>query len=283
MNSIFIEKIVSVIISVVTVVATVSIGIMQIKQNKKIDEREKNRQKQWIDAEAKKFILKYSSPNYNMEIYLLPLCVIRYKYNPLYPYHREIYREFCSLTDDIRNSILLQQNIDITLSKCDNFYDKMLNFLLLDIEESYPCNRDLYYDGGKYFESALLNHGAEQIPYIECPSDKYYIEALDCIPNNKNKSTMEYKNHIANLLANEKNLKPISRLMNEANMMSNSFANNEILISYLNCYVAKYVSCYSHSQDIYKYENLGCVENFQGTLYMEDLFLNALFHIFIFH
>lgn len=51
---------------------------------------------------------------------------------------------------------------------------------------------------------------------------------------------------------------------------------NEILISYLSCIIAKYVSYYSHSYDDYKYENVGCTEDFQGTKYMGDLFLDSI-------
>ena len=119
--------IVSAFVAIVTLIATVIIGIMQIKQNQKmdkqsqkIDERDEQRRNDMIYADATKFILKYSSPEHDAEIYLLPLCVMAYKYNPIYPYRREIYREFCSLTEETQNCILRRQNIDIKSSKCDN-------------------------------------------------------------------------------------------------------------------------------------------------------------------
>lgn len=57
---------------------------------------------------------------------------------------------------------------------------------------------------------------------------------------------------------------------------------NEILISYLSCIIAKYVSYYSHSYDDCKYENVGCTKDFQGIKYIEDLFLDALLNIYIY-
>ena len=116
-------------VAIVTLIATVIIGIMQIKQNQKMDEpnqkidkRDEQRRNDMIDSDATKFILKYSSPEHDAEIYLLPLCIMAYKYNPIYPYRREMYREFCSLTEETQNCILKRQSIDIKSSKCDHFY-----------------------------------------------------------------------------------------------------------------------------------------------------------------
>lgn len=173
--------IVSAFVAIVTLIATVIIGIMQIKQNRKmdeqsqkIDERDEQRRNDRIYSDATKFILKYSSPGHDAEIYLLPLCVMAYKYNPIYPYRREMYREFCSLTEETQNCILKRQNIDIKSSnKCDNFYVDMLDVLKSDIDKNYPNDRDLYYENGKYFERALLHHGNEEEINIKCDADKY--------------------------------------------------------------------------------------------------------------
>lgn len=80
----------SLIVAAVTFFATIVIGKKQIKQNskmddlsRKIDERDEKRRNDMIYAEATKFILKYSFPSQDAEIYLLPLCVMAYKYNPI--------------------------------------------------------------------------------------------------------------------------------------------------------------------------------------------------------
>lgn len=94
----------SAFVAIVTLIATVVIGKIQIKQNCKMDKQnrriDEQRRNATIYADATKFILKYSSPKYDTEIYLLPLCVIAYKYDSIYPYRREMYREFCSLTEE---------------------------------------------------------------------------------------------------------------------------------------------------------------------------------------
>lgn len=279
---------VSVFVAIVTLVATVIFGRMQIKQNckmdelnQKIDERDERRHNDMIYADATKFILKYSSSEHNEEIYLLPLCVIAYKYNPMYPYWREMYREFCSLTEEMQNCILERQKIDLKSSKCDNFYADMLDVLKSDIEKNYPNDRDLYYENGKYFERALLHHGNKEIINIKCKADKYYTNSLNMMPNHLDKNTMDYELHITNLLAYEKNDKPIERLMNENTSIGVPVNDDEILISYLSCIIAKYASCYSHSCDYCKYEHIGCTEDFQGTKYMGDLFLDALLNIYV--
>ena len=278
---------VSVFVAIVTLVATVIIGEMQIKQNckmdelnQKIDERDERRHNDMIYAKATKFILKYSSPENNEEIYLLPLCAIAYKYNPMYPYWREMYREFCSLTEEVQNCILKRQKIDIKSSKYDDFYADMLDVLKSDIEKNYPNDRDLYYENGKYFERALLFHGNKEVINIECKADKY-TNSLNMMPNHLDKNTMDYEDHITNLLAYEKNDKPIERLMNEDTSIGVPVKDDEILISYLSCIIAKYALCYSNSCGDCKYEHIGCTDGFQGTKYMEDLFLDALLNIYV--
>lgn len=274
--------IVSGLVAIVTLIATVTIGIMQIKQNRKMDERDEQRRNDIIYADATQFILKYSSPEHDAEIYLLPLCAMAYKYNPIYPYRRGMYREFCSLTEETQNCILKRQSIDIKSSKCDNFYVDMLDGLKFDVDKNYPNDCDLYYENGKYFERALLHHGNKEAINIKCNADKYYTDSLNMVPNPLNKNIMGYESHITNLLAYEKDNEPIKRLMYEDTSIGVPVSDDEILISYLSCIIAKYVSCYSHSYDDCKYENVGCTEDFQGTKYMEDLFLDALLNIYMY-
>ncbi len=264
-----ITAIASVFVAVVTLIVTIVMGIRQSKQNKRIDERDEHRRTDLIYADATKFILKYSSASCESEIYLLPLCIMAYMYNPLYPYRREMYREFCSLTEEVQNCILTRCNIDVQSAKTDKFYDCMLDCLKSDIKSSYPDDNDLYYEGGKYFERALLNHGNKDVPNIKFSA------------NDNGIFTTDYKSHITDLLAYEKDSQPIKRLMYESTSMGMPVEADEILISYLSCVVAEYVPDYSHGEEEGKYENIGYVDDFQGKLYMEDLFLKALYSIYV--
>lgn len=294
MNSEYISLVVAIIsafVAIVTLVVTVIIGIMQIKQSKRIDEqnqridrRDEQRREDVVYSDATKFILKYSSSSHAAEIYLLPLCVIAYKYNPIYPYRRKMYREFCSLTEEVQNCILKRQNIDIISAKDDCFLKNMLAALKADISKNYPNDQDWYYDNGKYFNGALLYHGRQKIITVKCYPDKYYTKSLKMMPNNLDKDKMDYENHIINLLVHEKNESPIDKLMYEDTSFGTpASSNDDILISYLECIIAKYVPYYSHLRENCKFENIGYSDDFQGTKYMEDLFLDALFNIYICH
>lgn len=273
--------IISLVVAIIALVSTIVIAIAQYKQSKKIDERDEKRRKELIYLDATRFILKYSASNHESDIYLLPLCIIAYKYNSIYPYNREIYREFCSLTEETQNHILERCKIDIPCFRADSFYEDMLKKLKNTIKVNYPNDRDLYYDGGKYFERALLHHGNVKVPEITCSADQYHKDSLKMVPTCQNEDSMDYKFHILNLLAYEKDKAPIAHLMHENTSMGVPTESDEILISYLSCIIAKYTSIYSYNKQ--KFENIGYVDDYQGSLYMEDLFLDALFNIYVFN
>lgn len=272
--------IISLVVAIIALIATIVIAIAQYKQSKKIDARDEKRRKDTIYSDATKFILKYSASNHESDIYLLPLCIIAYKYNPIYPYNREIYREFCSLTEETQNHILERCKIDIPCFRVNSFYEDMLKKLKNTIKINYPYDRDLYYDAGKYFERALYNNGNKIVPEIKCEIDQIRKNSIDNIPFFQKEDMMEYKSHILNLLTYEKDKKSIERLMTEETSLGVPINGDEILISYLSCIIAKYVPIHSYNET--KFENIGYVDDYQGNLYMEDLFLDALFNIYIY-
>lgn len=87
---------------------------------------------------------------------------------------------------------------------------------------------------------------------------------------------MNFKEHITNELAYYPNEKPLQALFYEQTDKGSAADSLEIIVSYLCCIVAKYVSIYSH-KDTAKKEDIGYPEDFQGKKYMEDLFLDALY------
>lgn len=265
-------QIISLITAIISMLATIIIGILQVIQNKKIDKRDEQRRKDLIYSEATKFITKYSL-DYKYDIQLLPLCVMAYKYNPIYPYHRQIYSEFCSLVEEVQNCILERCNIDISSSKTDKFYDKIVKLLESTIKTNYPNDDgNLFHNNGKYFKYSLSKYGNEEIPDISCNADKWFVKI-----NVSSDNTMDYKEHITNLLAYEKEHKPIERLMNEYTSMGVPTTGAGILLSYLACIVAKYAFFYSHDD---LQNEIGCIEDYPYEVYMEDLFLDALLNIY---
>ncbi len=83
--------------------------------------------------------------------------------------------------------------------------------LLEDIKIYCPEDRDIFYDGGKYLERALLDHGPEPVTDIRCAVDKWednvnkLCERLGGTPS----PDMSYGKHILNLLFEANTQQPI--------------------------------------------------------------------------
>ena len=278
---------VAILSAIISITVAIIIAIIQYRQSQLMqclterqDARDEKRRSEYVYSEVTKFILKYSSAGRLSEIYFLPLCVIAYKYNPIYPYRREMYREFCSLTEEIQNEILKREHINIRSKKEKTFYQNLLKLLINMIELMYPEDKNIFYDDGKYFERALLNSGQREIPEITCKADKYYSE-LECIFKSIKKELpkqMNYADHITNLLSHEKNEKPIETLFCEETNLGFPDSDDEILISYLCCKIAEYVPTISRfKKQSESYDS----EYYEGKWYMEDLFLIALYNIYV--
>ncbi len=275
---------------IITLVVTLGIGACQIYQGYRMakfeerqDKRDEKRRDDEIYAEATRFIQKYTVGCHKAEIYLLPLCIVAYKYNPIFPYSREIYREFCGLSEDVQNFILTRFNIDIPCNKSSHYFSDCLDELRNAIKEYCPGDKDIFYDNGKYLKRALFNYGEKEITDIQCAIDEIEQEQLDhSIVTNSilaSNNSMEYETHITNLLAFSADTKPISRLVEEPTSLGTPI-DNEFLMCYLCCVVAKYIPCYlNKNQKNYKYT--GNVTDYTGTMYMEDEFLLALHSITI--
>lgn len=288
----YVATVVGLVISGISLLVAVIIGGCQIKQNnrmaafeKRQDERDEKRHNEEIYAETTRFIQKYSVGGNEAEIRLLPLCIAAYQYNPVYPYRREIYREFCGLPEDVQHSILTRNNIDIPCNKSNHYFGECLDKLQKEIEEHCPNDRSLFYDGGKYLERALLHHGEKEIPNVRCAIDTEQRKLLNSPIGKMSKSLshedMDYETHITNLLAYEADKQPILRLAKEPTSLGIPVDSDEILICHLCCIIAEYVPCYlNKNQEIY--ENTGCVCDYNGIRYMEDAFLTALHSISIY-
>lgn len=275
-----ISEIVSLVCAVLSLCAAILIGVWQIRQNSRINKIEKTRYDNVLYSEATKFILKYSSPDHDSQIFLLPLCVIAYKYNPIYPYSREMYREFCTLQEELQSLILERCELRLKTGRCKAFFDTQIELLESVIKKNYPDDINIFYDRAKYFERALTTYGAQEEPHIECTVDKYQqiLYEGNAWPLQK-PQRMEYHEHITNLLLYEKTEQPISKLFEEPTSMGCPNKDDELLTSYLCCIIAKYATYYLYRN---KEEaiDINCMRNFSDTYTMEDLFLEALLCIY---
>lgn len=241
----------------------------------KQDNRDEQRRNEQIYADATKFIQKYNKNGHKSEIYLIPLCVAAYKYDPIYPYRREIYREFCSLTEDVQNEILRRLDIDIVSYKYNNYFSGILNCIIKTTETYY--NNDAkgryFYESGKYLKRALTNHGNEKVPdNLKCDLDeeaKEFLSSPFAIGSKYDDGKMRFQEHLTNLLAYHKNEKPLSSLLGYFQQ------SDELIASYICCLIAKYSAIYNHIETDNE-ENLGYDCDYNGDRFMEDLFLDTL-------
>lgn len=274
-----------IVFAIVGIVVALVIGIGQIYIAKRVkdfetrqDARDERRRSEQIYSEATRFIQKYSQNTHESEIYLLPLCVVAYKYNPVYPYRREIYREFCTLTEEVQNEIIKRFGFDIQSKRCNNYFSDMLERIIHTTETCYKNDADgrYFYDNGKYLERALTNHGTELVPDdLRCEIDEDekqarknpVVQAFSRDEDDK----MDFVEHLTNLLAYHKNEKPLSALLGYFQQ------NDEIIASYICCLIARYTAIYNYVEcEADKEVNLGYDGDYNGTRYMEDIFLDAL-------
>lgn len=188
------------------------------------------------------------------------------------------------MPEDVQKSILARCDIDIPCNKSNHYFSECLDKLEEEIKEYCPDDESLFYHGGKYLEWALLHHGENEVPNVQCAINNEQREQLESLIVKTSKSLsckdMDYETHITNLLAYEADKQPISRLANEPTSLGIPVEADEILICYLCCIIAEYVPCYlNKNQKIY--ENTGYVCDYNGIRYMEDVFLTALHSITI--
>lgn len=279
---------IEIIFTIISLIVAIVVGCSQIYIAKKVkdfetkqDSRDEKRRKEQIYADATKFIQKYNKNGHESEIYLIPLCVVAYKYDPIYPYRRKIYREFCSLTEDVQNEILKRLGIDIVSYKYNNYFSDMLNRIIKTTETYYnnDAQNRYFYDDGKNLKMALTKYGAEKIPNnLRCELDEDTKEYLSS-PNGALASDlykdgmMSFEKKLKNLLEYHKYEKPLSSLLGYFQQ------SDEIVAAYICCLIAKYSAIYNY-KDPEENEcidvNLGCDCDYSGNRYMEDLFLETL-------
>lgn len=230
---------------------------------------------------ASDFILKFDTPSgRSSQLWLLPLCAIANKYNPTYPYAREVYRNFCELPEEKQTLILDRADLKIRASRCDEFFISQMDYLREVIKNDYPDGMDKLYKIEKYLEKALKEYGPKEVPSIFCVKDTHTQEC--CARQMWNGSyglTMDYDRHIENMILYEKNNQPITRLFGEPTSMRRPDTDSGILASYLCCKITKYVACYSSNAEPPSKET-GFVTWSVGNRTMEDLFLESLLYVY---
>lgn len=255
-------NLIELIVSIITLIVTVIISLRQLHLEEEMNKFTKDQAKRdeefrrdLVNAEAITFIQKYNQDGYNSEIYLLPLCVMAYKYDPTYPYRRAMYRDFCSRTETVRQEILARRNMYYDCREDKSFGRKILDLVYKNWrviwDESGHFN---YFYNIKRFTEALTEFGSE----LQHPNH------------------FEIENEVTDLLlaSNAEGIESRRKDLDEYFGWAPS-----IDVAYLCCLVAKYTACYyGEYNDNDKSVNL--VGDYCGDLYMEDLFLDALLDVY---
>lgn len=129
-----------------------------------INQREERRHANWVDAEVCAFLQKHST-----ERWLMPLCFVAATFDKTQPYCRELYRDFCCLTNEVQRALFEREGISLRVGEWD--CDKSLFSSCVDaLEElsarSFPEDRSsVLYDNGKYLRRCL-EHGEMRVDVV---------------------------------------------------------------------------------------------------------------------
>ena len=224
--------------------------------SKRQDERDEKFRRDSVNAEVVSFIQKYNRKNFRSDIHLLPLCVMAYKYDPTYPYRRKIYRDFCSRTETVREQILARRGLTYDCKAEDMFYENIWS--LIDKNRNViwgdSGHFNYFYNRG-YFNNTLIRFGEELQPF---DNFEFVDEVEDLLLVSNSDDDIEFRRSALD-----------------------DYFRKSVLIdaSYLCCLVSKYTAKYYGEFDN---ESSDLIDDYEGKLYMEDMFLDALFYVYFY-
>lgn len=254
------------IVSIITLMITVVISWKQLRLEKEMhlfaqqqDERDEKFRRDSVNAEAIAFIQKYNQDGVDSEIPLLPLCVIAYKYDPTHPYRRTMYRDFCSRTETVRKEILARCNVYYDCREDKLFSKKILDLVCDNWRVIWGGTEhkhfNYFHKNCKCFTPALTEYGS-----VLCPVDNF-----------------EFEKEVAYLLSKSNDDDMVSRRKDLDKYFGWA---SSIDVAYLCCLVAKYMAI-KHGKYDDNDKSVNLVDDYDGDLYMEDLFLDALLYVYL--
>lgn len=267
------ESIINISCSVVSVIATIIIAIVQIRQGKRMekfeirqDKRDEKRYYDEVHTLACKFISKYYEQRG-----LLPLCAIASMYNDSYHYDRKMYAEFLHLNMDIRKEIMKLSQFDLEIDEKMNLFEVCLN----EIEKCYKQmyigeHQELFYDHGKYLVRALERYGKNEIPSMPAIGMKEGVTQ---------KYPYRFEAYVTDMIVYNRSEQPISKICSQYGF--------SCLEEYKACYialvVARYTAIYADRGEKNENMNYGSPGEWAGEKLetMEDMFLTVLFDIYV--
>lgn len=235
-----------------------------------INQREERRHANWVDAEVCAFLQKHSA-----ERWLMPLCFAASAFDKTWPYRRELYRDFCCLTNEVQHALFEREGISLRVDEWDR--DKSLFSSCVDAlkelsAHSFPDDQSsVLYDNGKYLRRVLS--------YSEARVDVVARDVRSAQPLGR-----LYEQRIVDVLSDAFDgmgdycHEPISLLMKEYSFAGSSEIEACLFVAELCMYLATLGTASEESEDEY-----GSLDDYfaSGDCTMEDLFLRVLFEVYV--
>lgn len=182
-------SIISAFCAVGSLIAAILIGRSQGKQGDRMEalalrqDAEAKRQKaQQLKAQRDSFLMKYF--NEKDDIYLLPLCWVAALYNPALAYHRNMFREYNMLEEDVQDAICDYMGLKLIKPKLrgKDFYYFCVD-IIKKVEQKYRPKEsngypELFYDGAKYLFKCLEDYRAKTLPWNLYDLERYLYKCL---------------------------------------------------------------------------------------------------------
>lgn len=278
-------QIICAIASVIIAVVAIIISIIQFKKTshvqKLIDKRDIDRYNENVNIEARKFITKYNETD---EIQLLALCLVADFYNDVHPYNRKIYKEWCSLSNDVKKEILKLRKFDISYDiffNKENFFDLSLKQLKKVLTDNYDESlyERLFYDSAKYYLRSINVYKKIKVSNVNIVignkksilKTNVNVRLWDIITDILCKKEIKY-----DIVTNEGKKEMFNSLKKN---VINYFQNvEETSACYICCLVALYGIIYSFANSNLKFDNYGFIDDYASKedWKLEDLFLYSL-------
>lgn len=264
------ETIITIICSFVSLGATIIIALVQYKQSKRMenlakrqDDEEKRRREQYIKAQRDIFIIKYYNDAH--EIFLLPLCWIASIYKPAFSYKRKMYMEFNMLEQDIQEAICQYMNLKLVRPTCegDDFYYHCVD-AIEQAERTYYIGEhtSFFYEGAKYFSRGLTRYHDKDLPVNLFDLENRFTDLLRNFKEDSNKCS-----------------DPITQFAKEFNY----YSAEETIACEISAVVVKWLAAWE-TPDILVHDSFWIPGEYSHETIdtMEDLFLNALFCVYVY-
>jgi len=185
-------EIISLIISSLTLIATVTISFLiyyleKARERKKITE---------INNEiAKNFIIDHDS-----EIAFIPLCLVASCKNRHRKHYRNIYNDFNKLSNDVQKEVLKQLNYDCDIILDNEWVNEGIRIISKFISDNKLSNvGDFLYDEAKYFHSAFEYYAEEEYShndtYLQNYKDEFGLGKFLCSTDGSKKGFLSFRNY----------------------------------------------------------------------------------------